>query len=361
MAPYSGLFIRHQMGDTPTSMGKGWSASPDIILNGTTPAANPAAFITPTGYLQDYGSTLYVEQANNVYVRALNTSSGQITSRIWLYYIPSNLVLWTQNWQTRGITVGAADADLNYTSLSSMTTNEIVVTNPPFIVKPPAPDPNQHFCMAAIAENPPLSNPPVSPIPSGSMGTFEQLVQFILDHPNMGWRNTNDVVQNIPTFQQVVPIENAPEGGQINIGIQCKNMTSGYFSFTVPGPDQDNTIIVPQTQITNPSTQLTIPVTWPAGWPGTSITINYYADPQVKVPPPPGATISSLTIIPSDQVVNRLFKGSETDFIRRHGMPDQFLAWDSPARTVLKPIYAHVIGSNPVRFVSPTDNVVSAF
>ncbi len=349
--PYSGLFIRHQMGDTPSSMGTGWSASPDIILAGTTPAPNPGAYVTPTGYQTDYGSTVYLDQANFTYVRALNASSGAITGRIWLYYVPSNLCLWTQNWLSAPIVVG--DQSVNYTLISAQALNDIVVTNPPFVVTPPPPAGGGHYCVTAIAENPPLSDPPVSPIPAGSMGTFAQLVQFILDHPNMGWRNTVDVEQNVPTFQQVVPITNADAGGQLSIGIQCKGMTSGFYSFSVPGPDADNTIIVSTTQITNPNAQLTVPVTWPAGF-NSSITLNYYADPQAKDPPPPGATISGLVIIPTDQIVQELFGGAELDFIRRYGLPEQFHMFDSPKRSSIRPIYAHVLGSAPTRFTAPT-------
>src|SRR5258708_3714133 len=176
--PYSGLFIRHQMGDTPSSMGTGWSASPDIILAGTTPAPNPGAYVTPTGYQTDYGSTVYLDQANFTYVRALNASSGAITGRIWLYYVPSNLCLWTQNWLSAPIVVG--DQSVNYTLISAQALNDIVVTNPPFVLTPPPPAGCGHYCVTAIAENPPLSDPPVSPIPAGSMGKFAQLVQFNL-------------------------------------------------------------------------------------------------------------------------------------------------------------------------------------
>jgi len=244
----------------------------------------------------------------------------------------------------------------NYMEVSAQTANQIIVGNPPFIWNaPPLQSGNDHYCMIAFAENPPLSHPPTSPAPTGFMGTWDDLAQYVISHPNMAWRNTIDVSSNTPTWQQIAPIAGAAAGGTFYIGIQCSNMpTDSYFAFDVPGPDSANTIHVPKTQITNPNTNLTIPVTWPANF-SSSISLSYW---QGATTPPVGASLQPVIIVPFQQVAMRMPELLATPLPKRMpngpltlGVPHRVFAYENPKMLNGSVIHAYVIGSMPYRFV----------
>jgi hypothetical protein len=99
MSNFSGIFLRHALGDTPNGRGGGaFSASPDIIPYGTSPMQDTSIPVSSSGYNTDFGGTVYPGQDNFVYIRGLNTTGGPTESRLWLFYTPSDLALWPQNW-----------------------------------------------------------------------------------------------------------------------------------------------------------------------------------------------------------------------------------------------------------------------
>ncbi|MDF2627838.1 MAG: hypothetical protein K0R39_1669 [Symbiobacteriaceae bacterium] len=335
---YSGMFLRSYIGQQPGQNAGGWSASPDIILYGTQPANDPTIFTNSANYNTDYGSTVYLNQINYVYVRGFNNTTAAETARIWLYYTRSDLALWPSNWWSSNIQMQGAN--LNYTTMEA-SSNQIGVTNPPFLWTPPTLGGNNtHYCVVAFAENPPLSSPPQSPAPTGYMGTTQDLANYILSTPNMAWRNTIDVSQNTPTWQQVTNITGPTEGGLLQIGIQCTNMPNdAYVSFNVPGPDAQNTINVPKMQISNGNLALSLPVTWPAGF-SSSIQISYWQGSQT---PQKGATITPTLWIPQTQVSYELQAST------RH-RPVHVFAFESPKMLYLAPTKMYVIGAVPYRF-----------
>lgn len=357
---YEGIFLRHYLGQLPdqNNSGSGWTASPDIIPysvnNIPQPAPSPDIFTSQAGYANAFGSTIFLKQNNFIYVRGLNTTNGPITARLWFYYVESNMVLWPQNWQSASVYVNGNLQ--NYMEVSAKTQNEIIVGNPPFIWNAPSlQSGNDHYCMIAFAENPPLSQPPQSPAPSGYMNSWDDLAQYVISHPNMAWRNTIDVSVDNPTWQQIAPIAGAPAGGTFNIGIQCSNMpTDGYFAFDVPGPDAANSIHVPKTPITNPNTGLTIPVTWPPNF-SSSISVSYWMG---ATKPPYGATLQPIIIVPYSGMALRMPElllnapQRRSNGLFRFGQPHRIFAYDSPKMLNGSVIHAYIVGSMPYRFVS---------
>ena len=335
---YSGMFLRSYIGQQPGQNQGGWSASPDIIFAGTTPAADPTVYTSSANYNKDYGSTVYLNQVNYVYIRGFNNTTASETARIWFYYTRSDLALWPSNWFANNIQV--AGNMVNYTTMTA-SQNEIGVTNPPFLwTPPPLNSGNNHYCAIAFAENPPLSSPPQSPAPTGYMGSTSELANFILSNPNMAWRNTVDVSVNTPSWQTTTNITGSTEGGQLQIGIQCTNMPNdSYVAFSVPGPDAQNTINVPKMQISNGNLALSLPVNWPAGF-QSSITISYW---QGSTNPQVGASIVPTLWIPQTQV------SYETQLKTRH-RPVYVHAFESPRMLYLAPVKMYVIGAVPYRF-----------
>lgn len=304
MSEYIGFFVRDNLGQTPSDRGTAWSSCPDIICAGTSPSQDPSAYLTAASYNTSYPATVYEQTPNYIYVRAYNTNSAAtsgspITGRAWYYWVQSDLTLWPTNWNTSAITV--AGNNINYQDIVTTADDQVCMPNLPYIWTPPVPASGQHFCLISWMEYPP-SNPPQNPVLQyGYMGTWDDLVNFVLDHQNMGWRNTTDVSGLGQTWSQTSNITGPTTPGTFYLGIQCTNMQGGgYVGFDVPGPNpQIPPVQLPKTPITNPNMNVQIPI---SDWPGnaqSSITVNYW---QGSTPPPAGSNITVTLMIPTTQM-----------------------------------------------------------
>lgn len=308
MGNFSGLFVRHYMGQTPTSGGDGWSGSPDIVLNAATPlSSDQVATLGTTDYDKDFGSKVLMQQHNYVYLRAKNTTGDAAKGRTWFFYTESDLVLWPGRWRADNIQVGGLDTNFQDVSADP---DGVAVTQKPLLWTPPSFGPGHsggdHYCCVLWTEYP-VTNPPVSPVAGfPNFKNFNALVAFIVSHPNMGWRNTQDVIENLPTRQWSIPITGPAETGQIMIGVQCTNMPAndgGQISFTVPGLLDPVTV-----PIYTPNAAPTTRLIWPANTAST-MNITYW---QGKTVPPKDASIAPVVVLPLSQVSDRVLDMART-------------------------------------------------
>jgi hypothetical protein len=316
MSNYIGFFVRDNLGQVPNQTGSSWSSCPDIIFAGNgNPAPPPlSTYTSAAGYATDYGSTVYTTTPptpNFVYLRALNTNpaatpAAPITGRVWFYWVESDLALWPQNWNTTQVAV--AGSQINYQPITTTANNQVVICNLPFIWTPPPPASGTHYCGVSWIENVP-SNPAQNPaLGFGAFSTFNDLVNFVLQNPNMGWRNTNDVTSLGFTWTQTTGVtgpSTAP--GMFYLGIQCKNMpTDAQLGYTIPGPNPSiATISSNLTPISNPNMLNMVPI---VGWPASavsSITIYYKQGPTQ---PQNGANVTVTLIIPSSSLTSDTLK-----------------------------------------------------
>lgn len=264
------LFMRHYLGQKPDSpdTGKkaGWTASPDIIPYGrlTDPEPKVEDLISQAGYMNAFKSDIYSLESNRVYVRGMNTNTTKINVRVWLFYVYSDVLLWPNNWKYSDIYV---ETNLqNHVMVSAEKEGDIVVGKSPFIWKPPALPPNNpHYCLVTIVETPPLSDPPLPPLP-GYMGSWDGLSQYIITHPEIAWRNVYYVSTEAPQWESPNPITGPPEAGMVWLGLKWENMPIGsaYQVYAKgPGPDHENDLNVAKTEITNTSGKFTVPLNWP--------------------------------------------------------------------------------------------------
>lgn len=215
---------------------------------------------------------------NFVYVRGINATTGPQTSHIYLYYVDTSLVLWPQNWKKQGIMYDNNESR-NWVVVTAQNRNDIVGSNPPFIWTPPRQ--GIHYCLVAWASNN-QAEPNLYDI-----GTVNDMGNFILKHPNVGWRNTIKVDKTPATIENNAAIEGPREGGYVNIGVQCQNLpTDGRIEFSVPGPDQKNTINF-SANIVNPNYGPTVQVQYPPKF-NTTLTFRYF---KGATNPPDGANI----------------------------------------------------------------------
>lgn len=342
MSTFEGLYLRHYMGQTPGQTGPAWTQSPDIWPNNTAPY-DPTQLVTAGGYATEPPTAETQSTANYVYVRGINTATQNITSRIWLYYAQSNVVLWPQSWGSQLIYLtDDPNTPRNYTEVTAAP-NQIVATDPGFLWTPQPFTGGDHYCLVAFSETPP-SNPPVSPAPTTSFGTWDELAQFVITTPNMAWRNTSPVSAAVPLWQLTAPIAGAEGGGQFSIGFQCTNMpTDSFLQFTVQGPDADDTISYPKTQITKPNMGVMFSVVWPPNYNSTAI-INWW---RGNTDPPSGSSIQPTVAYPTSTAMTMfpsLYAGENARRIRR---PHKFFGYASPAMATGTVQYYHILGSIP--------------
>jgi len=344
------FFVRDNLGQQPGQPGTAFSASPDIILAGAQPALDPAQFATPAGYATDYGGVVVQAQPNFVYLRALGTGAPPQSGRAWLFYTDSALALWPSQW--RGDMIEVAGNPANYQAVTASAQDQVCQPDLPFVWMPPFEQPGSHYCMISWWESPP-AEPPTSPVEGlPAFTTFDALVTFVLDHPQMGWRNVVDVSQAGPDWTQTTSLTGPTPAQPFLIGVQCHDMpTDGAFSFMVPGPTPDiPTIVMPASgrqPILNPDFQCMAMVSdWPSGA-QSSITLNYW---QGATAPPQGATITVILTIPAEQASTELterVRAERPDLLHR---PAAMAAGEGTEKTEERLSEGIVIGAVTYRF-----------
>jgi hypothetical protein len=280
---YEGIFIRDYVGETPESDGNSWTNSPDIFCSRTSPISDISSLTNQDNY--DKGLPNYNEQTplqyNYVYVRGKNYKNGPQTSTIYLYYVDTSIVLWPQNWKTLGIMNGTEER--NWIQVATDRMNGLVVGNPPFLWQPPRE--SIHYCLVAWVKN---GDDQGTPPNLYSIGSVPDMANFILTHPNVGWKNTIEVDGTQPTIENTSPIIGSQQSGKLNIGVQLDNLPDdGYIEFSVAGPDKENTIEYKKTSIGHAHSGITVEVTWPANF-NSSLVFKYW---KGATEPPAGANI----------------------------------------------------------------------
>lgn len=242
----SALFMRHALDNSPSSPTTGWSGSPDVIPYGTAIASDLTIFTTPQGYATDFVADVQMQKLNYVYVRGLNTTSQQITSRAYFFHTRGSLAMWPVNWNAKNVDVNG-DTTRNWVDITappvSPTSNGVGVAQIPIHWTPDKLDPGaDHYCVIAWVVNGPN---PVAPDPGKYSGfnTFQDLVNFIMEHHDIAWRNTVDVLSQPPnaSYETSLPI---PQGGaQIYLTITFPNVPlDATFSVNLQGNTQSNTL-----------------------------------------------------------------------------------------------------------------------
>jgi hypothetical protein len=341
-ASFQGLFLRHFMGDSPgTPYGnQGLSDSPDIILNGTSPVMDPSTLTTAQSYTTEPPDTLYVGSGatNYLYVRGLNTLSGPIDARLWLWYAEPNMLLWPQSWISNTIYVNGVLQ--NWSNVHAASPNQIVVSDAFAVVSPNTPQ--DHYCTIAISEYP-RYDPPSPPFP-GYFSNLNDFAAWIQANPNAAWRNTVDQPTTASTWNWDSQINGPDQAGQLNVGVQCQSMpVNSQYRFVVPPGTTTNGAPWPGVDsgvrtVQQPNEAISIQTTWP-GAVLAGMNITFYANGQT---PQTGATI-----IPNIGVAAMGLEGLVEDPML--GAKETFLIDPDGGGTIGAIHYQHIIGAVPIR------------
>lgn len=219
---YSGLFLRDYIGQTPVSgSGSGWTNSPDIVPMGTSVLPDPSVLAQDANYNTDYGSGVItkLDQYNNVYIRGINTTNNNLTSRVYYYQANSNITLYPSQWDSTTFSINTQPCHyLDVVAPPTSPGHNGYGYAGPLSWKPSSQYP--HYCLIAWVSN---DSPPIPP-DLGSMGDFtswDDLGNFIMKHPNVAWRNTNDVA-DAGAFRNAQTMVTGPSnGGSVTFGVVC--------------------------------------------------------------------------------------------------------------------------------------------
>lgn len=295
---YDDLFIRSNLGDTGTIPRSGTqSRSPDVIPYGTDPVADPQAFFSGN-YNQDVGKDLVANARNYLYLRAKNLAAGAETGSFYLYYAPSNLLLWPNIWQNNVLkTSTGADS----VPVSAAKNGDIVVTRDPFTWTPQIPS-GFHYCMVSRLVTPLHANP----IPD--VGSIQDFAAWVAGNGGIGWRNVTVVSTGAPTWSLQTQLSQGAAPSALQFQIICQNVPLGsYVSFSsgtqVPGYGP---VAIGKTQVTSyPSFIVAVRVpNVPAGW-TSNFSYSYWA--KDGSPPPSGFDITLDVSLPVEAEDERLY------------------------------------------------------
>jgi hypothetical protein len=279
---YTGLFIRDSIAQTANEAGTdGWTNSPDIICNGNSPISDPATLTSSDNYNsgQPNKYSQVPQHKNFVYIRGKNTNAPQLTSTVYLYYAPASISLLPTSWQTAGIEWNGQTQ--NKAVITVGANKEIVVTTPALLWTPPKI--GEHYCMVAWARNDvDQATPPTLP----TLTDWAGLGRFILDHPNVAWRNMAELPVQNNVFQKTVEIDNPPAGGSVSLGISFDKVPPlGHWEMTVPRKDKP--AFHRKGVVKALSEQpyfVAFPVDLPKDW-KTTLTFKYTLPTGGKIPP----------------------------------------------------------------------------
>ncbi len=295
MPVYTDIYARDALDDIGNIPYTGRTAyfSPDIIPQQQT--QQPLAWFTST-WAQDPGLNVNAGVNNYVYVRGKNLSTSASSGTVYLYCAPSTLLLNVSYWSNNPISTGAGTnatlVDIN--NKTQIAAGAICVGNSPFLLNQVVPQ-GFHYCLVTRVVTPTHPNPiPVS------FANTSQFINWVVDNPNVAWRNltvvpsTNNAISQSQNYENLDAASetywfmaqgmNFPNASQVVIeSVTAGNTfkTTGYFG-PPPGPQS---VLTQQTVPGNFKGVVNVTVIPPAGQTipsGATLQIQYYRQTQMR-------------------------------------------------------------------------------
>jgi hypothetical protein len=294
MPVYNDIYVRDALNDIGNIPYTGRTAclSPDIIPQQSQQAL---AWFTST-WAQDPGLDVVAGVNNYVYVRGKNLATTAGSGTVYLYCTPSSLLLNVSYWSNNPISTGMAPyatlVDVN--NNTSIAAGAICVGNTPFLLNQTVPQ-GFHYCLVTRV----VTSTHPNPIPVG-FANSSQFINWVVDNPNVAWRNitvvpsTNNAISQSQNYENldaasesywfVAQGMNFPDASKVVLeSVTAGNtfITSGYFN-PPPGPQ---TVLSQQTIPGKFKGVVNVTVTPPAGQTipsGATLQILYYRQTQMR-------------------------------------------------------------------------------
>lgn len=190
MDRHDDLFVRDNLEDQGQHPSKGsWSSSPDVICH--PQVVDPYEFFSKN-YDKDLNHDYQYGHYNFVYVRAKNLGAVQ-SENAWIeaHWCRASLALFPEQWEGQRMKTKEGKEKVE---LAIAKPGAIVVGATPFAWAPPNKEEEYHICKCVRVVTTKYPNKP-----PGKLETWNALVAWVRDSPNVGWRNIKIVVAYPPT------------------------------------------------------------------------------------------------------------------------------------------------------------------
>jgi hypothetical protein len=233
------LYLRANLEDQGAVPRKApWNHSPDLIPSGILPVDHPAR-VFDRSYDQELARSLVAQTPNYIYLRVKNFAAQPRRGRLYLYYTPSQLLLYPQLWSQNVLRTSSGS---DWAELHEVRPGKVATIGDPFVFNPTATD--QSMLLIGRLETPEHPNP----VPSSLGGeTFDEWIS-----KRGNWARFDAVVTNegAAAFTRQIPFDMGDIGGSIEFLLSCRNLPTGSEVWATSGtllPDGTYIIIPPST------------------------------------------------------------------------------------------------------------------
>ncbi|MGA1864422.1 MAG: hypothetical protein ACMUHX_05115 [bacterium] len=275
MTQYDSILVRQNLQDqgiVPRT--GGWTASPDIIIAGTSPTQDPTGvFTTADAYGKDLTQPVVQNATNYIYIRGKNLNTAAQTGTARVFAARQSLFLYPQQWLKNPL---KTSREMSESNMGSIAPNAIAVTTDPFTWIPS--DVSEHHCLVGFISTP--EYPFESQKPPNAVTSLNDLAAWIGKTGGTGWHNVQFTTSGAPVFTNstVYPPSSTP--AKIQFAITCISCPIGSeVSFSCGTPLPNRTYInLPPTRVTK-TDQIGFVVEYdiPAGW-TSPIMYSYYSN-----------------------------------------------------------------------------------
>lgn len=161
----------------------------------------------------------------------------------------------------------------NFLDITAQAVNDIAYSPSPLLWKPQTDFP--HYCLVVWIDNTSTPSPP----DLSQWATFASqtdLGNFIMSHPNMSWRNTNDFTEPGQFLNAATLVNGVTGGGQVTVGLKFSGIGIGVrnkIQFNLLNSDGSINYSSPTTDIVTNTFSETI--NWPANAPTPTLIYTY--------------------------------------------------------------------------------------
>lgn len=228
MTLFQDFFFRPNMSSNGTVPAQSpFYTSPDIICGQTSPIQNFTAILRDNYEFNAYNSNVMIGYENYLYLRGKNLAAGPVNRQVSLYYSPSSLISWPDQWVNN---ILSTDKGSTISLLTNVQPGAVAVAPDTFLWKPAAPTGSDHYCLFSYSTDP--SHP--QPIPGSDGMTSEDMADLIRNNLNIGWRNTVAITNQPPTWTHnhtlaVLPSVTSAE--TVAITLTCNKMVGCAVAF----------------------------------------------------------------------------------------------------------------------------------
>jgi len=290
---WTSIYIRdaiNDQGKIPSGV-RTASHSPDVIPYGITPMNNFDTKLK-SSWENDIGKDVIANNGNYLYVRGKNLSPDTLTGEYTLYYANSGTIIQPDTWTK----INAYDGNPTV-QVQPTTTNNIALPDQAFfwnnVAEPPE---NSHYCLIATYKNAQLPNP----VPTEQFTSIADYVKWVVDSPNVAWRNIYVAPTSVETHTENIWISNPDDKARDYLfSATCTNMPVGTIVTMSCATHSVNI----NAKVTGDSKKfaLTAEATLPAEWAGAPLSVMAQA--------PQGQTLDGASI----SIQQYLLDGDQTE------------------------------------------------